>query len=90
VERPDLHWGAGERREENVRREEIRKMRRRAIAFVAMLVLLTAIEGCVVVPASPPPRYGPSYGYEPYYGPPLYPVPFSFGFSYRSGGWGRR
>ncbi len=65
-------------------------MRRRAIAFVAMLVLLTAIEGCVVVPASPPPRYGPSYGYEPYYGPPLYPVPFSFGFSYRSGGWGRR
>lgn len=65
-------------------------MRRRAIAFVAMLVLLTAIEGCVVVPACPPPRYGPSYGYEPYYGPPLYPVPFSFGFSYRSGGWGRR
>jgi len=83
-------WSAGERREEGVRCEEMRKMRRRAIAFVAMLVLLTAIEGCVVVPAYPPPRYGPSYGYEPYYGPPLYPVPFSFGFSYRSGGWGRR
>ena len=33
-------------------------MRRRAIALGVMLALLTAIEGCVVVPAYPPPGYG--------------------------------
>ena len=65
-------------------------MRLRAFALGAMLALLMAIEGCVVVPAYPPPRYGGYYGYEPYYGPYPYPVPFSFGFGYRSGGWGRR
>jgi hypothetical protein len=65
-------------------------MRLRAIVLGVLLVLLTVVEGCVVVPAYPPPRYGPSYGYEPYYGPSPYPVPFSFGFNYRSGGGGRR
>ena len=65
-------------------------MRLRAIALGVMLALLTAVEGCVVVPAGPPPGYGGYYGYAPYYGPYPYAVPFSFGFNYRGGGWGRR
>jgi hypothetical protein len=56
-------------------------------AIVVGVLAAVALSGCVAVPYDPGPAAygGPGYYYGPgYYGPP---VSFSFGYTYRDGGY---